>query len=153
MCMYVYMVECMYFYLPYVATAQCGTGACVRASTLFSVINGIPSRINFGANETVFMHSFTRMYGKFSRSFTQTVASLVRRFYAKTQIYKPDVSAREERNFCCYLKKGLYLEKFVEMKIDQFNQCKRKIFSWSAGFTIRASEDETSHDSLSCENL
>lgn len=51
-----YIAEYMYFYFPYIAFAQC---ACVGASTLFSVINEIPSRINFGANEAVFTHSFT----------------------------------------------------------------------------------------------
>lgn len=52
----VHITEYMYFYFPYFAFAQC---ACVGASTLFSVINEIPSRINFGANEAIFTHSFT----------------------------------------------------------------------------------------------
>jgi len=75
----------VYFYLLYIAFAQCGTSACVGASTLFSVINGIPSRINFGANEAVFMHSSTNMrkvfafvhangdpVGEFYRFYTKT---------------------------------------------------------------------------------
>lgn len=61
-----------------------------------------------------------RIYGKFSRSFTQTVTPLVQRFYAKTQILyiSQMLSARGKTNFTVtrsrYLKKELRLGKFVE---------------------------------------
>lgn len=161
-CVRIYVAEYMYFYLPYVAFAQCGTGACVGASTLFSVINEIPSRINFGANEAVFMHSSTNMRKVFAfvHANGDPAGTAILRWNANTisQMY-----LRAKKNFCCYyrlpLGKTIYLKIiFTKVRrnnsINVGNQCERKIFSLSPGFTIRASEDETSYDdSLSCENL
>lgn len=144
----------MYFYLPYVAFAQC---ACVGASTLFSVINEIPFRINFGANEAIFTHSFTDTWKIFAFAFTQILTSPIQQTYTKL--------CKMERNSIQI--KGILLITVIWKKC-RFRKCLR-IFGSQLALAINAKKQyfrsiRTRYPcqrrwnivrwlSLSCENL
>lgn len=145
-----YITDYTYFYFPYIAFAQC---ACVGDSTLFSVINEIPSRINFGANEAVFTHNFTNTWKIFAfvRANTDSTYNFTLNYVRWKKIHA------NKKNFAyhfCHLEKIFSFRKCIKildsrlaLAINATEKYFRSILA------IRASEDEISHDSLFCENL